>query len=360
MSFLVPDVGAVVRVRPGRTEVQTSTWSATFDGALANDVAFVAQGAVSPRLAALGAASAPAAAVASWSTLQWLPLTALDAIRLDGFDTLFLELLGTCNERCVHCYADSSPQVRAALSREICESIIDDAIAVGFRRIQFTGGDPLLCRFLPDLVARASPLEQREIYTNGLMLDDDVLDRLAPHGPSFALSYYSHDPAVHDAITRTPGSHRRTRAAIARAVARGLDVRAGIIVLSENVSDVDSTYADLESLGVRLISIGATQTVGRGSAFGWKPRAELANKDAGHRGADPRSEGKLAVTYDGNVVPCIFNRRRVLGTISADRRLKDVLDDLEAVPGDAADAESLSCGSCQVTDRALALIGDAR
>jgi MoaA/NifB/PqqE/SkfB family radical SAM enzyme len=356
VSFLVPDAGAIVRVRPGRAEVQTSTWSATFEGELADDVASVSRGAVTPRLAALGAANAPAAAIASWSTLPWLPLTTLDAVRLDGFDTLFLELLGTCNERCVHCYAESSPQVRAALARETCETIVDDAIALGFRRIQFTGGDPLICQFLPDLVARARPLEYREIYTNGLMLDDELLDRLAPHAPSFAFSYYSHDPAVHDAITRTPGSHRRTRTAIARAVARGLDVRAGIIVLSENVRDVDAAYADLESIGVALINVGATRNVGRGSAFAWKPRAELADQGAGHR-SGPRSEGKLAVTYDGNVVPCIFNRGRVLGTVGEGRRLRDVIEELATGPGDAAGPESLSCGSCQVTDRALALLG---
>ena len=67
-------------------------------------------------------------------------------------------------------------------SRELCEQIIDDAHAAGFRRIQFTGGDPLICKFLPELVERAAPLfELREIYTNGLLLDDELLDRLAPH-----------------------------------------------------------------------------------------------------------------------------------------------------------------------------------
>lgn len=356
MSFLVPDAGAIVRLTPGHAEVETSAWSARFDGALADDVAAVARGAVSARFEALAKTNAPAAAIASWRALAWLPLTALDALRLDGFDTLFVELLGTCNERCVHCYAESSPQIRAALDRETCEAIVDDAIALGFRRIQFTGGDPLLCRFLPELVARARPLEQREIYTNGLALDDELLDRLAPHAPAFAFSYYSHDPAVHDAITRTPGSHRRTRAAISRVVARGLESRVGIIVLQDNVGDVDATYADLERMGVGLITVGATRNVGRGNAFAWKPRAEL-DKGAGHRSTRGIGDGKLAVTYDGDVVPCIFNRRRVLGSVGNGRRLADVVGELQTMPGEVANAEQLSCGSCQITERALASLG---
>jgi MoaA/NifB/PqqE/SkfB family radical SAM enzyme len=347
-------VGAVVRSGDARVEVRTSTWSVAFEGELAADVAEVARGKVSPRLAALGTTSTAAAAVASWRELPWVPLTVLDAVRLDGFDTLFLELVGTCNERCVHCYADSSPQVRAALDRATCEAVIDDAHAAGFRRIQLTGGDPLLCKFLPELVARAAPLfKVCEVYTNGLLLDDKLLDRLAPHAPSFALSYYSHDPAVHDTITRTPGSHRRTRAAIERLVARGLIVRVGIIVLGENVAGVDATYEDLERLGVKSISVGAARAAGRGSAFAWKPRVEHESAGAGHR-FEQETEGKLAVTYDGHVVPCIFNRGRILGTLG---RLRDVLAELAVTPGDAAGADKLSCGSCQVTELALAELG---
>ncbi len=360
MSFLVPDAGAIVTLTPNHAEVRTAQWSATFEGAIAGEIAAISRGEVSPRMQALGTSSGPAAAVASWSGLRWVPLTALDALRLDGFDTLFLELLGTCNERCVHCYAESSPQIRAALDRETCEAILDDAIELGFRRIQFTGGDPLLCRFLPELVARARPLAQREIYTNGLMLDDRLLDQLAPHAPSFAFSYYSHDPAIHDAVTRTPGSHRRTRAAIARVVARDLENRVGIIVLQDNVQDVDAAYADLQSLGVGLITVGATRNVGRGSAFAWKPRAELEGQGAGHRGAERYGEGKLAVTYDGEVVPCIFNRRRVLGRVDRGRRLREVVADLQLSPGEVASSDQLSCGSCQITERALALVGGMR
>jgi len=359
VRFLVPDAAALVEVDPGRAAIRTASWAASFDGDLADDIAAVATGNVSQRLRALGGANAPAAAVVSWSGLRWVPLTALDALKLDGFDTLFVELVGTCNERCVHCYAESSPQVRAALERETCEAIVDDAHALGFRRIQFTGGDPLLCRFLPELVARARAMEQREIYTNGLLLDDELLDRLAPHAPSFAFSYYSHDPAVHDAITRTKGSHRRTRAAIERALARKLPVRVGIVVLSDNVDSVDATYADLEQMGVPDISVGAVKTAGRGSAFAWKPRDTTDASQATHRAASV-TEGTLAVTYDGDVVPCIFNRTRKLGTVGPGRRLRDVIAELAVTGGPARGGDSLSCSSCQITDLALAMLAGER
>jgi MoaA/NifB/PqqE/SkfB family radical SAM enzyme len=351
VSFLVPAAGAVVRVSEVRADISATEWSASFEGVLAGEVARVASGVVSPRLKALAQVNEAAAAVASWGTHRWLPLTALDAVRLDGFDTLFVEVVGICNERCLHCYAESGPTVESSLDRETCEAIIDDAAALGFRRIQFTGGDPLLCSFLPDLVARAKNFEVREIYTNGLALTDELLDKLAPHNPSFAFSYYSHAAEIHDAITRTPGSHRRTRAAISRVVSRGLPVRAAMVVLNDNVDGVDATIEDLKQLGVGLVSTGASKTAGRGRSFMWQPRG---TGNAGHRGEGARSEGKLCVTYEGNVVPCIFNRGRVLGRVNATHRLRDVVAALAATPGPAADADKLSCGSCRLTDYALA------
>lgn len=358
-SYLVPAADAVVRFTGASANVSTTSWEATFDGVLAGEIRKVATGTVSPRLEALAKLNPTAAAVASWSGMSWLPLTALDALRLDGFDTLFVEVVGICNEKCLHCYAESGPTVESALERETVEAIIDDAAELGFRRIQFTGGDPLLCPFLPELLARAhaKSFEVREIYTNGLALTEELLATLAPYNPSFAFSYYSYDAGIHDAITRTPGSHRRTRAAISRVVARGLPVRAAMVVLNDNVDGVDKTIDDLKSLGVGFVSTGASMTAGRGSLFAWKPHAPANSGNtgtAGHRAPDARSEGKLCVTYEGHVVPCIFNRNRVLGSVSPTHRLRDVMATLAVTPGPASDATKLSCGSCRLTDFALA------
>jgi MoaA/NifB/PqqE/SkfB family radical SAM enzyme len=349
-SFLVPAAEAVVRFDGTRAEVSTPRWSAAIDGVLATDLMTVPSGVISPRLRALAQVNDVAAALLSWQQHRWVPLTLLDAVRLDGFDTLFVEVVGTCNERCLHCYAESGPTIESALDRATCESIIDDAIALGFRRIQFTGGDPLLCSFLPDLLARAQAFEVREIYTNGLALTEELVNKLAPHRPSFAFSYYSHDAEIHDAITRTPGSHRRTRAAIARVVARKLPVRAAMVVFNENVDGVDRTVEDLKNLGVDFVSTAASKTAGRGSSFAWQPSAAGGS---GHRGENLRSEGKLCVTYDGHVVPCIFNRGRILGTVDAKHTLRDVIATMSVTPGPAADADKLSCSSCRLTDQAL-------
>jgi hypothetical protein len=217
-GVLFPSVAAMVaRDEEGFVLISGSGARSHVRGRICADIEdSLALGAATPGLARLALAHPALGELAAWLATPAVPLTRYNAVRLDGFDTLFLELLGRCNERCVHCYADSAPSVTGALDRDLVLAVIDEAAAAGFRRVQFTGGDPLLCEFLPEAVAHAAArgVAHIEIFTNGLALTPELLDQLAPHRPTFAFSFYSTDPQAHDRVTRTPGSHRRTLAAI--------------------------------------------------------------------------------------------------------------------------------------------------
>ncbi len=344
---------------------------ATIEGSLCAEVeASLARGAPTPALLRLAPAHASLQELASWLATPSVPLTPLDVVRLDGFDTLFVELLGRCNERCVHCYADAAPTVTASLDRATALSVIEQARALGFRRIQLTGGDPLLCDFLTDALchARAVGIEHVEIYTNGLALTDELLADLAPARPAFAFSIYSADPDAHDRITRTPGSHRRTLSAIDRVVARELPVRAAIIVV-DHATDVAALIELLNARGVAEISVSRTFSVGRGVEHAVSSQ-ELAlaarpSEGGGHRATNARSDGKLCVMYTGDVVPCIFQRTSVLGNVR-DGSLLEILmaprmpREPRGLPLAEEATRRLQCTSCRVTEVGLALLREAR
>ncbi len=296
-----------------------------------------------------------------------------EALELEGFGTLFLELVGKCNERCSHCYAGSGPEINQALPQVKCEEAISDAAALGFSRVQFTGGDPLLCKFLPALVRHAKEvgIGYREVYTNGLAFSDSLLDEWEPGEPVFAISLYSSDPKVHDGITNTPGSCRRTSEAIKRTLDRGLGLRVGVIAMEENASGVEATLAHLKELGVESVAVSPTFEVGRGTHFDTTSPAFSGNSHGGatstfsgnSRGGlvgKARAEGKLCVTYEGDVVPCIFNRDMKLGSIYEQR-----LSEIAASPGPVGRKlvtrdqfldscrSGLQCSSCKLTACAL-------
>ncbi len=241
------------------------------------------------------------------------PLTRETVLRGSGWKQLFVELTAKCNEQCVHCYAESSPARTEALAWPEIAKVLKDAKALDFGLVQFTGGDPLISTHCVQAVefAKEIGIPQVEIYTNGLALRGRTYDRLRELAPSFAFSFYSHNPETHDAITQTPGSHARTARAIRRAVDDGLNVRVGVISMQQNQHDASKTYEYLLGLGVTDDSIGFDQVrdVGRGDA---KPIESYASPSPVHTGgvesARPRNfGGSAAVGYDGKVYSCLFS-----------------------------------------------------
>jgi MoaA/NifB/PqqE/SkfB family radical SAM enzyme len=342
-------------VNAARGEVTSAT------GTMAQAVRqFVETGQRGPVLAALGAETPLGRTLAELEGQPRMPLRAAAALRLDGFDTLFLEVVGACNQRCLHCYAASDPTETARLSRSTCESVLVDARLLGFRRVQLTGGEPLLCEFLPELVARVRALEiaECEIFTNGLLLDQRTLDTLAPHRPSFAFSVYSHDPSTHDSITGVPDSHRRTVEAIDRVLRAGLAVRAAMVSMEANRGHAAATFEYLSRLGVPLVGVSGARGVGRGATCACtlaEPVPEFASNEA-----PARASGALCVSYDGSVYPCIFNRADRIGDV-LERPLAAIANapelrwassgDLDRVLSRAVD--ELQCPSCRLTACAL-------
>jgi len=258
------------------------------------------------------------------------PLTRATVLRGSGWRQLFVELTARCNERCVHCYAESSPLRTESLSWPEISSVIEDAKALDFDLVQLTGGDPLISPHCVRAVERAREvgIPQVEIYTNGLALSGATYERLRDLAPSFAFSFYSHDADTHDAITRTPGSHARTTRAIRRAIEDGLKVRIGVISMRQNLADASKTYEYLLTLGVAEDAVGfdRIRDVGRGgdTPFDEPGRPDALRSGSAHSTRPRNFGGSAAVSFDGTVYPCIFSRHLPLGSVR-EIGLKDIL-----------------------------------
>ena len=74
--------------------------------------------------------------------------------------TVNFHLWKPCNMRCVFCFAtfvDIGPEIlpKGHLGREGCLSVVEALARAGFQKINFAGGEPTLCPWLPDLIIRA-------------------------------------------------------------------------------------------------------------------------------------------------------------------------------------------------------------
>jgi AdoMet-dependent heme synthase len=102
-----------------------------------------------------------------------------------GLDSLWIQVTGlSCNLRCVHCFNASGPGNRGVpfLSREEVESILSRAEELGVRDVVFTGGEPFLHPDMTEIAADTLNRFPATILTNGTLLTDRIVDRLADAG----------------------------------------------------------------------------------------------------------------------------------------------------------------------------------
>jgi sulfatase maturation enzyme AslB (radical SAM superfamily) len=226
-----------------------------------------------------------------------------------ALDFLWLELTNQCNLKCLHCYSESSPvsTERDILGESDYATLLEEAFELGCRRVQFIGGEPTLNRRLPSLIARASQLGYRiEVFTNLLHLGDELLRTFVQYRVAIATSMYADTSDVHDLITQTPGSHKRTIANIERLLESGLQVRAGVIAMGENSKALDSTFSMLRALGVVDINLDHVREFGRGNTGRSCSMEKLCGNCANNI---------LAVGPDGLVAPCIMSKQWSVGSV---------------------------------------------
>jgi MoaA/NifB/PqqE/SkfB family radical SAM enzyme len=263
---------------------------------------------------------------------------------------LWLEITGRCQLECVHCYAESSPLGgHGAMAAADWERVLAQAAEHGVGEIQLIGGEPTLHPDFARLVARALELGLGvEVYTNLYRVPAAVWDVLSRPGVRVATSWYSPHAAAHDAITGRAGSHARTRANIAEAVRRGIPVRAGIIEL-DGEQGTERARTELIALGLTENAIGfdRLRAFGRGAA-GLPDEADTCG-ECGH--------GCAAVLPDGSVVPCVFTRTAVAGSVRSDAldsilegaafgARVEHLDQVRAVRSEGCGPTCMPCNPC--------------
>lgn len=227
-------------------------------------------------------------------------------------DFLWLELTNRCNLQCVHCYTESHPHAgdRDLLTTADYESLLEQAFALGCRKVQFIGGEPQLHPDFLHLVmtARTMGFDFIEVFSNLTRLQDETVRYAADNGICFATSVYSNEPSSHDAITGVRSSHARTIGNVKRLLARGIETRAGIIVIDQDEGELRRTQEFLQRLGVRQIRTSTIREFGRAEALLGQP-ARLSGL-CGHCWA-----GKLCIAPDGSAYPCVMARQWPVGNV---------------------------------------------
>jgi radical SAM protein with 4Fe4S-binding SPASM domain len=161
-----------------------------------------------------------------------------------------IELTGRCNLDCQHCYLDIHHPPRDEMTSEEVRGVLAQLRRAGTFFLTLTGGEMFLRPDALEIAAEARRLGfALRLFTSGTRLGRREADAIAQLGVmSVELSLYSHRAAAHDAITRRPGSHRRTLRAALLLRRRGVHV----VLKAPLMRPTGSDYPGLLALGERL------------------------------------------------------------------------------------------------------------
>jgi radical SAM protein with 4Fe4S-binding SPASM domain len=167
--------------------------------------------------------------------------------------SVHFDLTYRCNERCVHCYLDHDDH--GELTTAECLKVLEDLAGSGTLFLTFSGGEIFLRPDLNEILAAARRLHfDISLKSNALMVTPERAARLREFGVRrVQISVYSDVPAIHDAITKVPGSLERTLAAIPILLEHGLQVKLACPLMEENLMAYRGVMALAEKLGVPYI-----------------------------------------------------------------------------------------------------------
>ena len=145
-----------------------------------------------------------------------------------------IDLTNGCTERCVHCYIpDYTPRF---LPLDTAKKILDEFRAAGGLTVHFSGGECMMHPDFAEILRYAKELCLNMLVLSNLTLcDERIIALLKEVDPQFVnVSLYSMDAAVHDRITKLPGSWKRTMGAILALEKAGVHIRLACPVMKYN------------------------------------------------------------------------------------------------------------------------------
>lgn len=174
-----------------------------------------------------------------------------------------------CNLSCAHCYAaaEGSGNDRDLDTREAM-AVLDDLAAFNCPVVLFSGGEPLMRRDLPELVAYAVQLGMRTVVsTNGTLLDVATAQRLKDARITYVGISVDGTPDNHDRFRGMRGAFNRTVEGIRICQAAGLKVGLRHTITADTVADIPSIFDLMVAESIPRVCFYHLVPTGRGAGI---------------------------------------------------------------------------------------------
>jgi radical SAM protein with 4Fe4S-binding SPASM domain len=170
-----------------------------------------------------------------------------------------------CTARCLHCSSNSAKRSPDELNTEEAKGLVDQLVAAGVIDLGISGGEPLLRRDLPEILAYAKSRGMTVgVATNGAKLSHERALQLAALGLGRLQVSLDGFAEQHDTLRRWPGLFDRALKTIATAQNAGLRVHVCCTINQLNSHALEPFVAFLAETGIRRLNLSRYVPTGRG------------------------------------------------------------------------------------------------
>jgi GTP 3',8-cyclase len=222
---------------------------------------------------------------------------------------LRVSVIETCNYRCPYCMPAGQTPEESALDRDKRLSFDDIDTAVrgfvrlGVRKVRLTGGEPLLRKSLPELVARLvgiPGLDDLALTTNGSLLARQAQALRDAGLHRLTISLDAIDPAVFRTLSGDRGDIADVFAGIAAAEAAGFGAIKFNAVIQRGIND-DQVLPLVERFRGTPHIVRFIEYMDVGTCNGWRPDRVVPSRELRDRIAARWPLQPLSATYRGEV-----------------------------------------------------------
>ncbi|MEG1313111.1 MAG: radical SAM protein [Bacilli bacterium] len=247
---------------------------------------------------------------------------------------VWLEITQACNCKCVHCYeGNNHSATNRQLTLEQWFCCINQIAALNVARVVIIGGEPCIHKDITKIVQFAVDKGlDVTIFTNGTIISNELKSVIVKNNLKLKLSIYGHTAQIHDAITQIPGSFDKLMDNITYFKEKNIKINLSVVIMRENQEYYDEIKKILDSLNINGYKFDVIREVFNGNQNLHVPDNKRIIKSVMRTTArfSPISEerfsnayyhntcwnGKIVISEDGNVLPCVFERGISLGNIN--------------------------------------------
>lgn len=182
-----------------------------------------------------------------------------------GGGRVIWEVTNECNYGCKYCiFASTGRKPEGELTKQEIFFALSQLKKEGFTHIKFTGGEPFLREEMIDILKETDRLGfQFDISTNASKLNTDIVEQLSHLNLEFIhVSLDGHNLFSHESV-RGKKSFNPTVDGLKLLISKGLKIRIGCVIHSENENNLDEVVQFCSELGIYHIVFSMMEPVGR-------------------------------------------------------------------------------------------------